>query len=375
MPQALCTRTQPPPILGPLVAALLALLCLPPSTIAQDPTGEIPSLRATVVSLRFFEGPVTPTPREQRVYRDAFDGSTTRYVYWELNLEHPAPGRRTPFTIEAFWYAGDTRLRRHAVRYHVQADWTWSFWHHGFNFAAGGAWPVGVYRVEVFVEGAKIASDWFQIYDAHCRGDVTVPEADKVEPYERLAAHARSQGDEAHARKAREQLATAYAARAGMCVLNGNLEAAQAEYTKALALVPDDLWYRNRGRARFEAGDLRGALADYTEAIRLNPKDGEYFDSRGVARFRLGELAEARGDLDEAIRLRPKVGEFYEHRGVVRAHLRDPEGAIQDLQHAASLYGPRQRAAAERAQGAIAAVQRQAYAALTIRPEKRDVRS
>ena len=53
MPHASPAWTQTCHILGLLVMALLALLCMPPDAGARQPTGTIPSLDATVTSLRF----------------------------------------------------------------------------------------------------------------------------------------------------------------------------------------------------------------------------------------------------------------------------------------------------------------------------------
>ncbi len=61
-----------------------------------DPTGKIPAIRATVIGVKFFESPATP---KQHHYDDLFFYNAARYVYWELNLTHPAPGRATPFTV------------------------------------------------------------------------------------------------------------------------------------------------------------------------------------------------------------------------------------------------------------------------------------
>jgi hypothetical protein len=74
---------------------------MPPDAGAQQPTGTIPSLDATVTSLRFFESDYQAPPREQGAYTQRFDRAQTRYVHWELTLEHPAPGRRRVFSVQS----------------------------------------------------------------------------------------------------------------------------------------------------------------------------------------------------------------------------------------------------------------------------------
>ncbi|HAC56822.1 MAG TPA: hypothetical protein DCF73_00555 [Rhodobiaceae bacterium] len=76
----------------------------------------------------------------------------------------------------------------------------------------------------------------------------------------------------------------------------GEYDRAIADYTRALALAPDDaLLYQNRANALREKGDLAPALGDIEKAIELNP------DSAGAWYVR-GALAEALGNRDVARR-------------------------------------------------------------------------
>jgi hypothetical protein len=84
-----------------LVGWLLVTLLLLPCAWADDPTGSIPSIRATVTGLRFFESGFQAAPLDQRRYDHRFFADTARFIHWELNLAHPAPGRQTSFTIDA----------------------------------------------------------------------------------------------------------------------------------------------------------------------------------------------------------------------------------------------------------------------------------
>jgi hypothetical protein len=60
---------------------------------AQAQTGSIPSLSATVTSLKFFEGLNTEDipPLAGRGYGIRFDRARTRKMFWELSLSYPAP--------------------------------------------------------------------------------------------------------------------------------------------------------------------------------------------------------------------------------------------------------------------------------------------
>jgi hypothetical protein len=94
---------------------------------ADEATGQIPALRATVVGLRFFVSFQQPT---QRQYDDLFFYNAARYIFWELNLVHPAPGRPSSLTLEEVWKGpGGDVIWRAKHDFPVQADLTASvFW-------------------------------------------------------------------------------------------------------------------------------------------------------------------------------------------------------------------------------------------------------
>jgi hypothetical protein len=127
-----------------------------------------------VTALRFFESGNEDLPLEQRVYAERFARETTRYINWELNLEHPAPGRRVDFKITAV-YLRDTgagsseEFFRQTLDASVEADWTYSFWYWRYGFDDPGNWATGLYRVDIYFEGLSTdgqlrASEQFEIY-------------------------------------------------------------------------------------------------------------------------------------------------------------------------------------------------------------------
>ena len=165
-----------------------------PAVQADDPTGTIPEIKATVVALRIFESPQQLTDRD---YDDLFFYNAARYIYWELNLEHPAPGRRTSFTIEEVWYGpgGDVAYRASRV-YNVEADWASSTFYSGARLVGTKSvatqnpsyydclnrqqrtgmfstpcspttdvdienWPIGAYQVDILVNQRRVATGWF----------------------------------------------------------------------------------------------------------------------------------------------------------------------------------------------------------------------
>ncbi|MBN2244430.1 MAG: hypothetical protein JW755_01155 [Candidatus Aminicenantes bacterium] len=127
-------------------------------------TYAIPSLRADVTKVNFYEGGYEVVLYGQRVYGVRFSKSSTRAIWWELNLEHPDPGRRVDFVIEAVFYRWDgSEIARQINNTAVLPTWTTSYHSLGWGWKEAGNWAAGTYRVELFVEGQQAASGTFEI--------------------------------------------------------------------------------------------------------------------------------------------------------------------------------------------------------------------
>jgi hypothetical protein len=187
-----------------------------------DPTGRIPAIRATVIGVRFFESPATP---KQHHYDDLFFYNAARYVYYELNLAHPTPGRPTSFTVEELWHApGGAIVHRGSRTFTIQADWTASAFYGGARLVGGknvpidnplyydcleaerrsGAvglsncspkmdsiiqlWARGPYQVDLLVDKEKVATGWFVVSDKDAiYGEVAERARDRSAPTGRIA--------------------------------------------------------------------------------------------------------------------------------------------------------------------------------------------
>ncbi len=126
---------------------------------------EIPSLTARVTGLRFFESPFDVVPKGERVYSISFDGSKTQFINWELNLAHPAPGRGIDLVIGAVYRRGDrgSIYAEQAFDGHLESHWTSS--EHSWGWGSQDPdWPVGSYRVEVSIDGLRVASGEFEVF-------------------------------------------------------------------------------------------------------------------------------------------------------------------------------------------------------------------
>lgn len=134
---------------------------------AVQGTRSIGFLNAKVTEIKFFEGGYDVPPKDQRVYRSSFPRTGTRYVTWELNLVHPAPGIKKDFTIEHIWFnAHGAEIFRASFKSYVLAEWINSYHNSGYGWrdVSSSTWVAGTYRVDLYVDGVKIASEKFNMY-------------------------------------------------------------------------------------------------------------------------------------------------------------------------------------------------------------------
>lgn len=140
----------------------------------------------------------------------------------------------------------------------------------------------------------------------------------------------------------------------------GHLQPAISDFSRAIELDPQD-WvsFQNRGKAYSDAGDQRRAIEDYSkviemgkdgpiprngrcwslavlgkdleaaskdcrEAVRLEPTDGNNFNSLAFVRFRGGDYTGAIEDYTKSLALNPGTGSSYYMRGRAKAKINDP---------------------------------------------------
>jgi hypothetical protein len=148
---------------------------------------QIPWLNAYITALRFFEGHTChEIPLHERVYRQRFTTVITRDVFTEITLEYPKRERRLDFTIQAVYQRktpdNGVIVSRAQLKTSLSADGERSIHllhsRQGENiccsFICGpafaspptaGSWPVGLYTVDVYIQGEKMASGSFEIHD------------------------------------------------------------------------------------------------------------------------------------------------------------------------------------------------------------------
>jgi tetratricopeptide (TPR) repeat protein len=103
----------------------------------------------------------------------------------------------------------------------------------------------------------------------------------------------------------------------------GDLDAAIADYDRAIALNAQDMFaYNNRGNAWRDKGDLTRALADYTAALRIDPDYAAAYTNRGRVHELRRDAALARTDYTAALAAPTKYGNTGWAKDVARQRLR-----------------------------------------------------
>ncbi len=134
----------------------------PPNNVV--PNGlSIPGLKSATI--QFYEGPHDKTPEKaQRVYRYSFDSSSTRSIYWELDLSFASPGRKIDFKVDAHWIRPDgSEMGKQSLDAYVEATWGTSWHTLGWGWVDAGHWKPGTYRLDMYCGNARVATGTFQI--------------------------------------------------------------------------------------------------------------------------------------------------------------------------------------------------------------------
>lgn len=135
--------------------------------------------------------------------------------------------------------------------------------------------------------------------------------------------------------------AMAFLLRGNLREQKGELEAALADYDRAIELVPDapgmEAGYNDRSILRLTKGDIAGAREDINKAIKLNPRVAAFYNQRAVVQFQDRNYAAAAADYDKALELNPKLPSAYYGRGGYRLKTGDFAGAVADYNNAIEL--------------------------------------
>lgn len=112
---------------------------------------------------------------------------------------------------------------------------------------------------------------------------------------------------------------------------SGELDAAKADYDRAVTVSPDwALLYYNRADVSLELGDEAAAVADYETAISLDPNYQKAHYNLGNIYRRKGQTDAAIASFRRAVRINPRYLQAHHHLGRLFARTGDLE---QSLEH------------------------------------------
>lgn len=127
----------------------------------------IPSLNATVVSLRFHHSDKNMLPFGKRTYHTQFSTPGIQYINWELEIEYPKPDKKIYFEINAVYYnQNDIAFGQHTLQAYIESTWTRSFHSSGWGSEDGNFWKTGNYKLELSIGSQKVATGYFLVSPA-----------------------------------------------------------------------------------------------------------------------------------------------------------------------------------------------------------------
>jgi hypothetical protein len=141
---------------------------IPPSATQNQATLYISEIQADVKSLKFYEA-VGSTDRSDRKYQYLFDGSTARFIYWQIYLSFPVLLEDHQFDIEWVYYLDGIRKGGSTYTSKPLKGWIGSYHGNGWgNKIAGTFWGQrnnsGTYVAKYFVGGVLVAQGEFEVY-------------------------------------------------------------------------------------------------------------------------------------------------------------------------------------------------------------------
>jgi len=112
---------------------------------------------------------------------------------------------------------------------------------------------------------------------------------------------------------------------------NGNYQAAEEAYNKAINLNGKLSYYLNRGRARMGLESYYEAISDFTLVLETEPNYAKAYNFRGLTKYYLKDYKSALVDLDKAIELDPDLKDAYNNRLYTYSKTGDYNEALSDL--------------------------------------------
>lgn len=133
-------------------------------------------------------------------------------------------------------------------------------------------------------------------------------------------------------------ISRAYGTRANALHHNNHVQAALADYKKAIEIYPiDSTSYLNRALLYTEIKNYNAALDDLNQAIKLQPKSSLMYSKRGLVQYNMQDNKDALDNFNQALKLDPNNVEAYNIRAIIRFSENDYQGSEDDFSHAIHL--------------------------------------
>lgn len=139
--------------------------------------------------------------------------------------------------------------------------------------------------------------------------------------------------------------AQAYAQRARLRTMKGQIDTALVDFDKALQIDSEMTEvYVSRARIRMMRSDMRGALSDLDNAIVRGHRSDDVYSSRAQLRMMTQDIQGAISDLNTAVSMNPNRIGHYLARGAARERSGDHDGAIIDYKYIIDKFEEEERA-------------------------------
>lgn len=159
-------------------------------------------------------------------------------------------------------------------------------------------------------------------------------------------------------KETRKLRAKAHYNRASHYYVKGDWEIAIIDYTKSIAMNPNNPFsYGRRGEAYLNRGRFERAIADFSKAIKMQPNYFMAYYHRGFAHRNIGDRNRAEADFEEFMRRVPKNSPgYFVGRGNVAAVAGNQRRAISDFnkaieKHSKQMFAYRDRGIAHKDSG------------------------
>lgn len=156
---------------------LLSLLALP--AIAGFSATENYSIKQDDYAfdkIQFFEGPFKCPEEGDRKYATRFTKEKTRYVWTQISVINKLYEKGDQEHDISYKYFTPQDVLEYEIKgkLKIKSEWKVAWMPRGFGADKAGTWPVGRYRVEVWINEKWFGEDYFTIYDDSDKYEVDV---------------------------------------------------------------------------------------------------------------------------------------------------------------------------------------------------------